>query len=73
MGEPTTVGGKDATIERLDPTPPSGAIGGERDIVVTIPGGAANWTEMRACIRGPSFAAIQAQIDAMLASIIWHE
>jgi hypothetical protein len=75
-GRLTTVGGRRATIEQVDPS--EGAcqtIGGERELVVTIddPTPDMNWTEMRACLRGPSLDRLQAQIEEMLATVAWKQ
>ena len=74
-GRPMLVDGRRATLEHVDP---SGghcqAIGGERELLVTIddPTADMNWTEMRACLRGPSLDGLQAQVESMLASVTWR-
>ena len=75
-GRLTTVGGRQATLEQSVPLEgPCQEIGGERELVVTIvdPTPDMNWTGMRACLRGPSLDDLQAQVEAMLASVTWSE
>jgi hypothetical protein len=74
-GQRATIGGRRATVEQLDPSPACQSIAGERELVVTIddPVPDMNWTEMRACLRGPSLDGVQAQIAAMLATVSWKE
>jgi hypothetical protein len=75
-GRLTTVGGRQATLEQSVPLEgPCQEIGGERELVVTIadPTPDMNWTGMRACLRGPSLDSLQAQVEAMLASVTWSE
>lgn len=72
-GRPMKVAGRPATLEQFDPSQACRAIGGGRELVVTIddPIPDQNWTEMRACLRGPSLDGLQAQIEAMLATVTW--
>jgi hypothetical protein len=75
-GRLTTVGGRQATLEQSVPSEgPCQEIGGERELVVTIDDDTPdmNWTGMRACLRGPSLDQLQAQVEAMLASVRWRE
>ena len=75
-GRLTTVGGRQATLEQSVPSEgPCQEIGGERELVVTIvdPTPDMNWTGMRACLRGPSLDDLQAQVEAMLASVTWSD
>jgi len=74
-GRSTKVGGRTATLEQLDASQGCAAIGGGRELVVTIddPISDQNWTEMRACLRGPSLDGPQAQIEAILATVTWKE
>ncbi len=73
-GEPIAVGGRRATLERPVPSDPCRAIGGDEEIVVTIddPIPDQNWTEMRACLRGPSHEALEAQIQTILRTVVWR-
>ena len=73
-GRLTTVGGQAATLEQVAPSEGGcGSIGGERELVVTIGDVPPNWnwTEMRACLRGPSLDRLQAQVEAMLGTVTW--
>jgi hypothetical protein len=74
-GRSTVVGGRRATLEQLDASEVCAAIGGVSELVVTIddPVPDQNWTEMRACLRGPSLDGLTAQIEAMLATVTWNE
>ena len=74
-GRLLAVAGRRATIEQLDPGQGCRAVGGTRELVVTIddPTPDWNWTEAWACLRGPSLDALQAQVDAMLATVKWNE
>ncbi len=75
-GHLITAGGRRATLEQVDPIEEAcQSIGGERELVATIddPTPDWNWTEMRACLRGPSLDRLQAQIQAMLTTITWNE
>jgi hypothetical protein len=73
-GQPINVSGRAATIEDLPAVEPCQSIGGERQLVVTIddPVADQNWTEVRACLRGPNLAGLSAQIGAMLESVRWQ-
>ena len=76
QGRLTTVGGRQATLEQSVPLEgPCQEIGGERELVVTIDDATPdmNWTGMRACLRGPSLDDLQAQVEAMLASVAWTQ
>jgi hypothetical protein len=68
------VGGRAATVEDLAPDDGCRAIGGEREVVVTIPTPAArdNWTSVTACLRGPDLDALRTELGAMLASVAWR-
>ena len=74
-GQLMSVGDRPATFEQLDPSEQCAAIGGVREILVTIgdvpPN--QNWTEMRACLRGPSLDETQAQIETMLETVAWRQ
>jgi hypothetical protein len=72
---PLAVAGRRATIEQLDPEQGCRSVGGTRELVVTIddPVPDWNWTEAWACLRGPSLDALQAQVEAMLATVTWNE
>jgi hypothetical protein len=75
-GQPVKVGGLRATLEQVvPPQDDCGAIGGERELVATIDGSTPdmNWTAVRACLRGPSLDGLQAQIEAMLATVAWKQ
>jgi hypothetical protein len=75
-GQPMNVGGRRATLEQVVPSQDDcGAIGGARELVVTIddPTPDMNWTAVRACLRGPSLDGLQAQIEAMLATVAWKQ
>jgi hypothetical protein len=73
-GRRVAVGGRAATLEDLVPDDRCRGIGGERLVLVTIddPRADANWTSVRACLRGPDLAALEAQVGAMLGSVVWH-
>jgi hypothetical protein len=72
IGEPLTVGGRRATLERRDAWQPCAAIGGERELLITIEHPAQwNYHEVQACVRGPGFDRLEGQIDAMLGSVRW--
>ena len=73
-GTPQAVGGRPATLERLDPTPSCRAIGGERELLVTVDNPTAqwNWNELQACLRGPALDVLEGQIDAMFATVHWR-
>ena len=76
IGQSMTVGGRRATFEQLDPIAEACRVmGGERELVVTIddPTPDWNWTEMQACLRGPSLDRLEAQIRAMLTTVTWNE
>jgi hypothetical protein len=73
-GRPLRVGDRRATLERIDGSSPRcQGIGSERELVVTIddPTPDQNWTEAHACLRGPSLDGLQAQVEAMLATVTW--
>jgi len=74
-GGGTNVAGRAATVEAFDATDACRAIGGDSEIVVTIddPRADWNWTELRACLRGPNVDGLRAKIDAMLRSVRWTE
>jgi hypothetical protein len=69
-----TAGRAGPSIEDLPAVDPCQSIGGERQLVVTIddPVADQNWTEVRACLRGPNLAGLSAQIGAMLESVRWQ-
>ena len=73
-GEPVAVAGRRATLERPVPSDACRAIGGDEEIVVTIddPIPDQNWTEMQACLRGPSLDAIESQVETMLQTVVWR-
>lgn len=76
-GRPTQVGGRRATLQTFDSPPDASGcqgIGAECALLVTIddPTPDWNWTEMRACLRGPALDALRAQVDAMLGSVTWN-
>ncbi len=73
-GRLVDVAGRRATVDESDPSDSCVTIGGERELVVTIddPLAADNWTEVRACLRGPDLAGLRTQIDAMLHTVRWH-
>jgi hypothetical protein len=73
-GQRVAVGGRPATVEDAAPTDLCGAIGGEREMTVTIddPAAQSNWVEVRACLRGPDVEALRADIGRMLGSVAWH-
>ncbi|OGO59379.1 MAG: hypothetical protein A2V85_08580 [Chloroflexi bacterium RBG_16_72_14] len=76
QGRRTSIGGRAATLELVDPSEGTcQPVGGERELVVTIDDVIPdwNWTEMRACLRGPSLDDLQAQIEAMLATVTWNQ
>jgi len=76
VGRLTTIGGRAATVQEVALTQGGcQAIGGERELVVTIDDATAdmNWTEMRACLRGPAIDGLQAQIGEMLATVRWKQ
>ena len=74
-GKSATIGGRAATIEALDPSEPCQAIGGIRELVATIDDVVPdqNWTQARACLAGPSSDAAQAQVEAMLRTVVFHQ
>jgi hypothetical protein len=75
-GRLTTIGGRAATFQEVALTQGGcQAIGGERELVVTIDDATPdmNWTEMRACLRGPSLDGLQAQVEEMLATVTWKQ
>jgi hypothetical protein len=66
-GQQIAVDGRTGTFERLDPTVECRAIGGELELVATIPSPVQwNWTEFRACVRGPALDALQTQVEDLL-------
>lgn len=67
------VAGRRATLEQLGALEGCHSVGGEREVVVTIdaPTPNSNWTQLWACLRGPSFDGLQTQIEAMLATVAW--
>jgi hypothetical protein len=73
-GRRVAVGGRAATIEDGLADEGCRGIGGERDVLVTIPDLAAdaNWTSVRACLRGPDLERLRGEVGAMLASVQWH-
>jgi hypothetical protein len=73
-GQRFDVSGRAATIEDLPAVESCKAIGGERQVVVTIddPVADMNWTEVQACLRGPNLADLRAQVGAMLETIRWQ-
>jgi hypothetical protein len=71
-GDPATVGGRRATLEWSSASPSCAAIGGERELLVTIESRAEwNWDELQACLRGPAFERLDQEIEAMLDSVRW--
>ena len=75
-GRLAMIAGKAATFEEVALTQGGcQAIGGERELVVTIDDVTPdmNWTEMRACLRGPSLDGLQAQVEEMLATVAWKQ
>lgn len=75
-GQLMTVGGRRATLEQVDQIEEAcQSVGGERELVATIddPTPDWNWTEMRACLRGPSLDGLQGQIQGMLTTVTWNE
>jgi hypothetical protein len=74
-GRRVAVAGRAATIEDAPPSDSCRAIGGERQIVVTIddPAADGNWTEVRACLRGPDLEGLREEIGQMLGSVAWHD
>ena len=73
-GRRIDVGGRRATVEEGAASDSCAAIGGERELLVTIddPLVDQNWTEVRACLRGPDLTASLSQIDAMLRTVRWR-
>lgn len=73
-GRRVAVGGRAATVEDLAADDGCQSIGGERLLVVTIDDqrADANWTEVRACLRGPAIADLEAEVGRMLASVAWQ-
>ena len=78
-GRRVAVGGRAATLEDLaadDLAADDGcrSIGGERLLVVTIDDqrSDSNWTEVRACLRGPDVADLEGEVGRMLASVAWR-
>ena len=70
------VGGRRATLQQLAAFEACAAIGGQRETRrdhrrphpgPELDGG------MRACLRGPSLVGLQAQVEAMLATVTWNE
>ena len=73
-GQPFNVSGRTATLEDVAAADSCKGIGGEREVVVTIddPVPDQNWTELRACLRGPNLADLSAQLGAMLGTVRWQ-
>lgn len=74
-GRPGTVGGRRATLEQPGIDDWCHGIGAERVLLATIDDAVPdmNWTEMAACLRGPSLDALQGQVEAMLATVRWRQ
>lgn len=72
-GVPRVIGGRAAKVSHGVADEGCRAMGGEAEVIATIPDIPANlnWTEMRACLRGPALAEMQEQVEAMLASVVW--
>lgn len=72
-GAPTAIGGRAAKVSAGPADEGCRAVGGESEVVATIPRPNAplNWTDMRACLRGPALAELRGQVEAMLASVVW--
>ncbi len=73
-GESILVGGVGSTIEISETQPRDGCIelGGQTQVRVISPAPAAhNWREFDACINGAFAGTLEAQIRAMLASVVW--
>lgn len=67
------VGGLPGTFESAAVSEGCRAIGGEMELVATIPRPEAvwNWTDMRACLRGPALAELREQVQGMLDGVVW--
>lgn len=73
-GQRVAVGSRAATLEDLVADDSCRGIGGERELLVTIPDVPANqnWTSVRACLRGPGLDSLRSQVGAMLGTVVWH-
>jgi hypothetical protein len=69
-GDPTTVGGRAATVRKGSANPECQAIGGDESIDVTVArtDGSNGWYAAEACLVGPDRTPGEAAFDAMLAS-----
>lgn len=70
---PQIVGGRQASSEESDASAGCRGIGGAHELLVTIPIPDAidNWIEVDACLAGPDPRPAQAQVEAMLTSVVW--
>lgn len=74
QGSPLTVGQHQASMAAGAPTESCQGIGGVKEIIVTIPRSAPwNWAELHACLAGPDPSLAQAQVEAMLKSVVWKQ
>ncbi len=75
IGQSLTVAGRRATVEQVDPIGDTCQSIRVSELVATIddPTPDQNWTEMRACLRGPSLDDLEAQIKAILPTVTWNQ
>jgi hypothetical protein len=74
QGSQLSVGQRQATLVAQTPSESCTAIGGVREIIVTIASSVPdNWTQLDACLAGPDPSVAQGQVEGMLKTVHWKE